>query len=284
MDINTKIHRTLGPKAADFILRLYDDGKSIFTVSEAAIILKLKDQGLQNFLGPLVKKGILTRLIPGLYSIVPFELGNARGHMANPYVIAREIVRHKFKTLEPKYYISYSSALELHQMVTQPQLVVYVTVPQQIKQKFTIMGTEFRFVTCKKSDFFGLKKNWVDKSEMIYVSDVEKTIIDGLNIPEYCGGITEVAKGLWMKRHDLSPERLLEYAEKMDKGAIYRRLGFLLEIYKMDCPAVIQKLQGRLTDSYQLLDPTLLNEGKYFSRWKIRVNITEQEFLSVVRT
>ena len=175
-------------------------------------------------------------------------------------------------------------AFELHQMVTQPQLVVFATVTKQIKQKIQVMGTEFHFVTCKEEDFFGFKKFWVDKSEMIWISDLERTIIDGLKIPEYCGGITEVAKGLWMKRNEINPDKLVDYAERIDKGAVYRRLGFLLEIYEIKCANAIERLQKKLSTGYQLLDPSLLNEGKHNARWLLRLNVPEEEFLSVVRT
>ena len=119
---------------------------------------------------------------------------------------------------------------------------------------------------------------------MILVSDLERTIIDGVKLPEYCGGITEVAKGLWMKRHELNCDKLVEYAEKINKGAIYRRLGFLLELYEIDCTSAIGKLQNKVTTGYQLLDPILLDEGKHNARWRLRLNVSEEELLAVVRT
>lgn len=284
MDINSNFTKTLGSKGANFILGLYENGRPIFTLAEASTLTELKGKELQKFLAPLVNKGILVRLIPGLYSIVPFEQGYTKTYMGNPYVVAREIIRHKYKEKDPQYFISHASAFELHQMVTQPQLVVFASVTKQIKQKINIMGTEFHFVTCRKKDYFGFKKLWVDKSEMILVSDLERTIIDGLKIPEYCGGITEIAKGLWMRRHELNLDKLVDYAERIDKGSVYRRLGFLLELYNIENSNAIERLQRKLSTGYQLLDPTLLNEGKHNARWLLRLNVPEEEFLSVVRT
>jgi hypothetical protein len=40
--------------------------------------------------------------------------------------------------------------MDLHAMVTQPQLVVYVTTPRAVRA-CTILGTEFRFVRCKRA-------------------------------------------------------------------------------------------------------------------------------------
>lgn len=140
MDINTNLTKTLGPKSATFILSLYDDGKTIFTVDEASKYLKLEGKGLQKFLSPLIKKGILNRLITGLYIIVPFDLGNTKQFMGNPYVVAREVIRMKQKLNQPQYFISHASAFELHQMVTQPQMDIYATTIKQIKEKISIQG------------------------------------------------------------------------------------------------------------------------------------------------
>lgn len=284
MDIKANYTKTLGPKSADFILSLYDDGKTIFTIDEASRYSNLEGQSLQNFLNPLIKKGILNRLITGLYTIVPFELGNTTQFMGNPYIVAREVIRSKQKSNQPKYFISHASAFELHQMVTQPHMDIYASTIKQVKEKINIQGMNFHFVTVKEKDLFGFKKHWVSKTESILVSDIERTIIDGLKLPEYCGGIPEVAKGLWIKRKELSIKKLIEYAEKIDSGAVYRRLGYLLELYKMTTEQELVRLQKQLTASYLILDPTQVDEGKYLAQWKLRLNISEAELLAIPRT
>jgi predicted transcriptional regulator of viral defense system len=281
---NTNLAKTLGPKSARFILSLYDDGRTIFSINEATKYTGLEGKNLQKFLRPLVKKGILNRLIPGLYSIVPFDLGNTTQFMDNPYVVAREVIRFKQRSESPQYYISHASAFELHQMITQPQMDIYATTTKQIKEKIQIQGMSFHFITTKQNHFFGFKKHWINKSESILISDLERTLIDGLKMPEYCGGITEVAKGLWIKRKELKTEKLIEYAERIDIGAIYRRLGYLLEIYELSTDQQSRQLQNSLTDSYQLFDPTQVNEGKYLAKWKLRLNVEKSELLSLVRT
>ena len=284
MDINTNYTKTLGPKSAKFILSLYDDGKTIFTIDEASKYVNLEGQGLQKFLSPLIRKGILNRLITGLYIIVPFELGNTTEFLGNPYVVAREIIRSKQKSAQQQYFISHASAFELHQMITQPHMEVYTTTSKQIKEKISIQGMRFHFITAKKQNLFGFKKHWVNKSEAILVSDLERTIIDGLKLPEYCGGINEVAKGLWIKRKEMSIKKLTEYAEKIDSGVVYRRLGYLLELHKMATEQEPLNLKKHLTNSYMILDPTQINEGKYLAKWKLRLNISEAELLSSLRT
>jgi predicted transcriptional regulator of viral defense system len=73
------------------------------------------------------------------------------------------------------------------------------------------MGAEFRFITSGKDDFFGLADHWINKQEKIKVSDPERTVMDGLRMPEYCGGVTELARGIWIKKQELNDTRLIDY-------------------------------------------------------------------------
>jgi predicted transcriptional regulator of viral defense system len=127
-------------------------------------------------------------------------------------------------------------------------------------------------------------EHWVTKQEKVQVSDLERTVIDGLKRPEYCGGLTEVAKGLWMQRDKMSPDRLMRYAIRLKVGTVIRRLGFLLELYEMATEEITRVLRGHLTNSYAPLDPALPANGKHLHRWRLHVNVQPDELLSVVRT
>ena len=139
----------------------------------------------------------------------------------NPLVVAKEIMNGE------DYYLSHATAMEVHGMLTQPQLIVTVSTPK-VRRPLTVLGVEFRFVKCQQRLLFGLVDHWATKQEKVYVSNLERTIIDGLKQPEYSGGITEVAKGLWIRRQDMDVTRLIRYGQKIGVGAVVRRLGFLL--------------------------------------------------------
>ena len=190
------------------------------------------------------------RLKPGLFILVPFELGREREYLGNPLVVARELAG------DDDYYVSHASAMDVHQMLTQPQLVVYATTPRAIRPR-TVLGTEFRFVRCKPDHTFGVTEHWATKTERIRVSDLERTVLDGLKQSEYCGGFSQVAKGFWMRRDGIDAGRLVDYALRLDVGAVLRRLGFLLELFNVDAPHELDRLRQRLTTSYAVLDPML---------------------------
>jgi len=124
----------------------------------------------------------------------------------------------------------------------------------------------------------------VTKQEKVRVSDLERTIINGLKQPEYCGGLTEVAKGLWIRHQDINMRQLIKYAVKIGIGAVIRRLGFLLELYKIGTPEDWELLGSYLTETYVRLDPFLPSEGKFLRKWRLQLNVSPEELLSVVRT
>ena len=269
--------KTLGPRAARLVVALYERDRPVFTVKEAAKITAMGPPATARFLHQLARRGVLTHLGQGLYRLIPFELGSTREYLGNPFVIVRELAR------DADYYISHASAMDIHGMLTQPQLVVYATSPKPIRSR-DVLGTEFRFVRCKPRHFFGTLEHWADKQQKIVVSDPERTVLDGLKQPRYVGGITEVAKGLWMRRDVLSVHKLVDYALRLRIGAVVRRLGFLLELYDFGPSTELDRLLDELTLTYMLLDPLLPPEGKHLSRWRLRLNVTAEELRAVVRT
>jgi len=256
---------------------LHERGRTLFAHADVEDITGLAAKSARNLVAGLVNRGLATRLKPGLFILVPFELGREREYLGNPYVVARELAD------TPEYYVSHASAMDLHQMVTQPQLAVFVTSPKAIRPR-TVLGTEFRFVRCKPEDMFGIVGLWATKTERVRASDLERTVLDGLKQPEHCGGLTEVAKGFWMRRDAIAVPKLVDYALRLGVGAVVRRLGFLLETFEVDAPADIERLRAELTATYALLDPLMPAEGPWHARWRVRVNVEPDELRALVRT
>jgi predicted transcriptional regulator of viral defense system len=178
-------------------LSLVDDAKRI----NLAARCQISTHGLtvpiaSSLLHKAGKRGLVSQLKRGLFVIVPPELGSSAEYAGNPYLVARYLAH------DAPYFLSHAAAMELHRMVTQPQFVIFVSSTKRIPSQ-TLQGTQFRFVLLKSKDFFGTTKHWVTKQESIETSDLERTILDGLRHPEYCGGITDVAKGLWMRHDDV---------------------------------------------------------------------------------
>lgn len=255
---------------AKLLMALYDSGQTTFTTADAVRITGLKSALASSLLHKAAKRGLVSWLKRGLFVVVPPELGTSVEYSGNPYLVARYLAG------SAPYYLSHASAMELHRMVTQPRFVIFVSSTKRIPNR-TVHGTQFRFVLLKPEHFFGTMKHWVTKQESIEISDLERTIIDGLRQPEYCGGVTDIAKGLWMRRAEMNVQKLLEYATRLHIGSVKRRLGYLLELFGLATEDQLRVFQKSLTATYVALDPVLPREGPHLARWRLQINISPEE-------
>ncbi len=266
--------KTLGPRAAQLFTDLNERRRSTFMLADVESITGLSPAAARNLVHKAERRGLVTRLKPGLYNLVPFQMGRAHEHVDSPYLIAHEMVGAN------RYFLSHGTAFEFHRMVTQPILTMYVSCAKRIRPQ-TVGGYPFKFIHVSEAKTFGTMKHWVDGQRFVMISDLERTVIDSLRHPAHVGGITEVGKGMWMKRDSLNVERLLEYAERLGVGAVVRRLGYLLEFYELTNADTLEYLRSMLTNTYQRLDPVLPAGGQYFSRWRLQLNVSPEELNTV---
>jgi predicted transcriptional regulator of viral defense system len=277
---NTKYNgvlKTIGPQMARLLTAFHDRSQTSFTLADVEDITGLKTSSASSLIRKAAMRGLVSKVKRGLFTIIPAELGSAVNYAGNPYLVARLLAG------KAPCFISHASAMEIHRMVTQPQFTIFVSSPKRTQNR-TIQGTEFRFVLIKSADVFGTIRHWATKQESVDVSDLERTILDGLRHPEYCGGVTEVAKGFWMRRQDIQPARLVDYALRLSVGAVIRRLGYLLEFYGAAPDAELSRLRKALTATYVPLDPMLPKEGPHFARWRLQLNVPPEELDAVRNT
>lgn len=269
--------KTVGSRSANLLAALYDRGQTTFTLAEAQAITGLSAASTRSLLRKVAVRGLVTRLSRGLFTIVPPELGSERDYAGNPYLTARALLG------KAPYYLSHSTAMELQRMVTQPRLGVFVSTPKRIADR-VLHSTKYHFVFIKPREIFGTQRHWITKQGSVVISDIERTVIDGLRRPEYCGGIAEVAKGLWMRHENIKTEKLLEYAKQLNVGAVTRRLGYLLELYGLATPDTLKRLGSELTKTYDVLDPVLPRGGRHVARWRLQLNVSADELDAIRRT
>jgi len=225
----------------------------------------------------MTKRGLLMRLKESVYYIIPYE-ANAETFMPDWHLIAEHLVN------DAELYIGYYSALQIHNLITQPSLKEQIVVSKQIRpSEIKIKNIPFQFIYHNDKHFFGAKKIWIDSFNKVLCSDLEKTFIDCLFKPDYAGGIVEIAKAIYMSKEKIKYNQLYDYAIKFNSQAVIKRLGFLLEFLEINTE-IIEKLQEKKTNSYVLLDTELPKQGKRLSRWSIQQNLELETIKSAIYT
>src|SRR5690606_30593084 len=252
--------------------------QNCFEFSDAKKVLpNSSESALKELLSDMVRRGLLMRVKKGLYYLIPYEQ-DSEGFMPDWHLLAEPL------TKGAEHYIGYYSALQIHNLITQPSLKEQIDVAKQIRPtKIKIKGVLFQYIYHNPNHFFGIKKVWIDSFNKVLCSDLEKTFIDCLFKPDYAGGIVEIARALYTSKDKIKYNRLLEYAEKFKSQAVIKRLGFLLEILEIETE-ITTKLNTMKTASYILLDTELPKSGKLIRRWSIQQNLEVETIKSAIYT
>jgi len=252
--------------------------KDSFNFAEAANALpKSSRSALKELLSDMVKRGLLMRLKKGVYYKIPYEQ-EANSFMPDWHLLAEPL------TKGMEHYIGYYSALQIHNLITQPSLREQIVVARQLKpSKLQIKKTTFQFIYHNKKHFFGSKKLWIDEFNKVYCSDLEKTFVDCLFKPDYAGGTVEIARAIFLAKAKLDFDKLFEYTQRFSSQAVIKRLGFLLELLEIESGIVNQLLKIK-TSSYVRLDTELPAAGRLDSRWSIQQNLETETIKSALYT
>lgn len=228
-----------------------------FTIEDAVKVANAERNVVWVILSRLEKRGWVERMERGKYIIVP--LSSEKGKMT----------LHEFQVgsmlVQPNA-IAYWSALNHHGLTEQiPTSVFLQTTGRKKNMKPTIFGVDYHIIRLTEKKFFGLKKEWIDESS-VYITDREKTIVDCLDKPQFCGGVIEVLKAFPARGLDI--DKLQDYGEKMGNTGILRRLGFISDYHNLGLEITIPD-----TRNYLYVDPTLPRVGEKIAKWRIIDNI-----------
>jgi len=246
-------------RISNFLSKLAKQGEA-FTIEDAHRITHIDRPYLRKLLYRLEKRGAIERIERGRYIIVPLYSEKGK-YTLHEFIIGSLLV-------EPCA-ISYWSALNHYGLTEQIPTTVFVqTISWKKKQEIEVFGVRYRIVRIKATKLFGIRKEWIEETQ-INITDKEKTIIDCLDKPHYCGGVIEVAKAL--RNKNLNRRKLSEYAQQIGNSGVIRRLGYLCDLLGMDID--ISPVE---TKNYLLLDPTMPHRGSKNAKWRLIINLDEK--------
>jgi predicted transcriptional regulator of viral defense system len=168
-------------------------------------------------------------------------------------------------------YVGYYSALSHHVLTEQLPRTVYVVTPTRAQDR-EIHGVPYCVITGTEQKFFGTEPTSIE-STIVQVSDLEKTLVDCADHPEFCGGIRELATAMrTADKRGCAGETVGDYLKQLDNGAATKRIVYLANQFSIDLPDR-EDLVAAFTSGYSLLDPTRPEAKSTDSTYRLRVNV-----------
>jgi predicted transcriptional regulator of viral defense system len=257
------IRQGLSTRESRLLARLAGAGHQIISVDDIETTLEVPPNTAREIASRLTEKGWLDRLFPGTYLIIPLTAGEEAVYTTHEYLIAAHVA-------EPMY-IGYYSALSHHGLTEQVPRTVYVVTPTRAQSR-EIHGVPYRVTTVTERKFFGFEPTSVEGTT-VQVSDLEKTLVDCADHPEFCGGLRELATAMrTADERGCDWVTVGEYLERLDNGAATKRIVYLADQLGIDLPAR-EELVASFTSGYSSLDPTRPDTGSTDSTYRLRINV-----------
>ena len=206
-------------------------------------------------------QGWLKRVRRGLYTVVPLAVSPDAHVIEDAWQLVPKLFNGS--------YVGGATAAHYWDLTEQLFRSVFVYTTAPVRQRdVAVQGASFVVRHSPPQFVFGTRAVWRD-AVRVEVSDVHRTIVDMLDDPAAGGGIRQVADCLaaYLKRPDSDPNMLVEYAERIGNGAVFKRLGFLAE--RTQGPdSLIAACKQRLTEGLSKLDPSVPSP-RVMRRWRL---------------
>lgn len=256
-----------GEQETIVLFSLENQRREVFTIKDVKNILHTSNDAVWSVIHGLKRKKRIQQIEKGKYMLVPAKAGVEGYWSEEPWVIVPHLVE--------KYYIGFLTAMSYWNMTEQIPIMVFVAIGKQ-KDDLEFGNLKFKFIKLSNKKFFGYIKEKSSNTEF-NISSREKTIVDGLTHPEYCGGITEVTKAMWTSRREINWEEVLKMTKQIGVSVALRRLGYLLSLLKIQ-KNIVKEIEKTNFKGYSILDP---RSGKikyeYSKKFGLILNKTSKE-------
>jgi predicted transcriptional regulator of viral defense system len=260
----TKAHIVYTTTGIELARKLAEQGYRIFTINQAqdaAPSAGITKNYLNEALHHLTQLGWIVRIHKGLYALSAIVPGVSPVH---EFEIAMALVNPAA--------ISHWSALHYHGLTEQiPQRIfILTTATTSIPRNSKVGEITYQCIQVKSKRYFGTQQIWVGDARVV-ITDPERTLLDGLMKPQYCGDFAEVMYAFEVHMPKLKLDCIIDYALKLDT-VVAKRLGWILERQGINSSR-LEKLAALPIKGYRPLDPTRLKKGNCDRRWSIQENL-----------
>jgi len=177
--------------------------------------------------------------------------------------------------------IAYWTALNAHGLTEQFANKIFIQTAMR-KKIVSEKSRHYKFVRVPKEKLFGYKT--IGYGNHTYkMTDVEKTIIDCFDLPQYAGWYQETIKAL--NNAKIYQSKMIKYCKQMQNISLIKRIGFLIEfLEKPNMNDFIKYAQSVIDKNYSLFEIGGEKEGEYNTQWKLVLNIPKEEILEIAHS
>ena len=252
------MRRSIGRERLASVLR---DAGDLVSVEDAARSLVVSRQEAAKTLWRWSQQGWFRHVRRGLYAPIPPDSPLQAQVLPEPWILVPEL-------FYPGYVGGWSAA-EHWDLTEQMFLSVLVCTASGSKpREQRVQGTTFVLKRVKPDKIFGTRPVWYGKVK-VQVSDVHRTIVDMLDEPRIGGGIRHVFDCIqtYLQAEQADLPKLVEYADRLGNGAVFKRLGFLLSRLGVE-EQTLDDCRFRLTAGNAQLDPSTPSR-RLVKRWQL---------------
>jgi predicted transcriptional regulator of viral defense system len=251
------------PRGRMQLVKVINTAGDVIHIADVATALRITRVEAAKRLARWTEQGWLRRVSSGTYVPASLEtLGETRV-LDDPWVLV--------PALYSPGYVAGRTAAEHWDLTEQIFKDVVVITARHFREKNQERhGVSFSLKHLGEDKIFGTTPVWRHRSKVL-VSDVHRTIVDIVSDPSIGGGIQHVSDciGVYLTRRDRDDNRLIQYADQLGNGAVFKRLGFLAERNPKGSH-LAELCLPRLSAGNAKLDPAL-DGPRYVSRWRLRI-------------
>jgi predicted transcriptional regulator of viral defense system len=253
----------MGPIQERFIKILDENQWDIFSVDMFVTEQLLNNKEVRQAVRHLAANGTIAIIEKGKYR---------RRYFTDENVIACFMI--------PNGGIAYWSALNAHGLTEQFPNKTFVQNSRRRGERSVFgIGSSFHFVTVKPEKLVGYKTMGYG-NHTYFITDVEKTIVDCFDLPQYAGGYYEIIKAF--NKAKLSAQKMVRYCKAVNNIAVTKRLAYLTELLKKpDMEYFLRYSETVCNELYNPFNSSLPAKGKYLRKWRLILNMDEEEILEI---
>jgi predicted transcriptional regulator of viral defense system len=235
--------------------------------SDVAETLNIDADAAAKKLARWAEAGWVRRVRRGLYIGVPVYVTNPAAWSEDALLVAAEV-------WSPCYFTGWTAAQ--HWALTEQVFRTTVLKTSERVRTSSVRLLDHDYIVRHVGNdtlTWGIKTEWSGDARLRF-ADPARTVVDILDAPRLGGGVRHGAEMLVAYLDEQDPAQLIEHGDRLGNRAVFKRLGYLIEVLNLDLPSLELACQERVSSGISALDPDGPDGGRQYMRWGLRVNAT----------